>query len=74
MNEKDCKMMSKGEALAYTLSTHKPIFHAFFGEGEYVYYDGKDLRDESGGYLDYNEFWNIRTGGGWENGWFKYEG
>ena len=63
--------MTRQEAIAYMLSTHKPISHRLFGKGEFVQYDGMDLTDESNTYLPYDEFWYIRSGGVWEDGWFK---
>lgn len=64
-------IMTRQEAIAYMLSTHKPIAHKLFGKGEFVQYDGMNLKDESNTYLHYGEFWAIRSGGEWEDGWFK---
>lgn len=65
--------MTRQEAISYMLSTHKPIAHELFGKGEFVHFDGTDLKDESGTFLDYGEFWAIRSGKEWEDGWSKAE-
>lgn len=48
--------MTRQEAIAYMLSTHKPIAHKLFGKEEFVRYDGMDLKDESNLCLPYGEF------------------
>ena len=63
--------MTRQEAIAYMLSTHKPIAHKLFGKEEFVRYDGMSLKDESNLCLPYGEFWAIRSRGVWEDGWFK---
>ena len=66
--------MTREEAIAYTISTGNPIRHKFFEKDEYVRFDGaeKCLIDESGIMLPYDEFWSIRSGGYWEDGWSWY--
>ena len=64
--------MTKKEAMAFAISTGKPIRHQTFSKGEYVIYVGGELRDEEGIILPKNEFWSIRSGGIWENNWSEY--
>ena len=45
--------MTRKEAIAYMLSTHKPIAHELFGKEEFVRYDGMNLKDESNLCLPY---------------------
>lgn len=61
--------MTKKEAIAFAISTEKPIRHQTFSKDEYVIYVGKELQDEEGTILLQDEFWNIRSGGIWEDGW-----
>ena len=49
------------------------MHHKFFGKGEFVHYVGNKLFDEDGNELPINEFWNIRSGGYWENDWEDYD-
>lgn len=42
-------------------------------KGEFVQYKGKELVDEEGTILPQQEFWAIRSGGSWENGWEEYK-
>lgn len=42
-------------------------------KGEFVQYKGKELVDEEGTILPKQEFWAIRSGGSWENGWEEYK-
>ena len=65
--------MTKKEAMAFAVSTGRPIAHSTFGSGEYVRYIGIDLTDEDGLVLPACEFWGIRSGGIWENGWTVYK-
>lgn len=65
--------MTKKEAMAFAISTGKPIRHQNFSKGEYVIYVGKELHDEEEIILPQNEFWNIRSGGIWEDGWQEYK-
>lgn len=65
--------MTKKEAMAFAISTGKPIRHQTFSKGEYVIYVGSELRDEEGIILPQNEFWSIRSGGIWEDGWQEYK-
>lgn len=65
--------MTKKEAMAFAISTGKPIRHQTFSKGEYVIYVGKELHDEEGIILPQNEFWSIRSGGIWEDGWQEYK-
>lgn len=41
-------------------------------KGQFVQYKGKELVDEEGTILPQQEFWAIRSGGSWENGWEEY--
>lgn len=66
--------MTKKEAIAFAISTGNPIAHKFFTAGEYVRYRGEDLMDEDGVILPNDEFWLIRSGGDWEDGWEEYKG
>ena len=67
--------MTRKEAIEYAISTRNPIKHVFFGKDEYVRFDEEEkcLIDESGTMLPYDEFWSIRSGGYWENGWSEYK-
>lgn len=65
--------MTKKEAIAFAISTGRPITHTTFGSEEYVRYEGKDLVDEDGLKLPMGEFWGIRSGGIWESGWTEYK-
>ena len=53
--------MTKKEAMAFAISTGKPIRHQTFSKDEYVII------------LPQNEFWSIRSGGIWEDGWQEYK-
>lgn len=35
--------MTRNEAMSFALSAGKPITHKYFGKGEYVRYQGKEL-------------------------------
>lgn len=65
--------MTKKEAMAFAISTGRPITHTTFGSEEYVRFEGKDLIDEDGLVLPACEFWGIRLGGIWESGWTEYK-
>lgn len=65
--------MTRNEAMSFALSAGKPITHKYFGKGEYVRYQGKELVDEDGIPLPQNEFWAIRSGDFWEDGWSEYK-
>ena len=65
--------MTKQEAMAFAISVGKPIRHNSFSKGEFVRYKGKELIDEEGTILPQHEFWAIRSGGSWENGWEEYK-
>lgn len=65
--------MTKQEAMAFAISVGKPIRHKSFSKGEFVQYKGKELVDEEGTILPQQEFWTIRSGGSWENGWEEYK-
>lgn len=65
--------MTKQEAMAFAISVGKPIRHNSFSKGEFVQYKGKELVDEEGTILPQQEFWAIRSGGSWENGWEEYK-
>lgn len=64
--------MTKQEAMAFAISVGKPIRHNSFSKGEFVRYEGKKLVDEEGTILPQQEFWAIRSGDSWENGWEEY--
>ena len=63
--------MTREEAIAYVISTGNPIRHTFFEKDEYIRFDRtkRCLIDEDGVILPYNEFWSIRSGSYWEDGW-----
>lgn len=63
----------KKRAMAFAISVGKPIRHNSFSKGEFVQYKGKELVDEEGTILPQQEFWAIRSGGSWENGWEEYK-
>lgn len=65
--------MTRNEAMAFAISTRKPIRHQTFSKGEFVRYKGKELVDEEGTILPQQEFWSIRSGSFWENGWEEYK-
>lgn len=65
--------MNKKEAMSFAISTGKPIRHSSFSKGEFVRYKGNELVDEEGTILLHQEFWTIRSGGLWENGWEEYK-
>ena len=65
--------MNRSEAMTFTISTGNPIRHNSFSKGEFVRYEGKELVDEEGTILPHQEFWTIRSGGSWENGWEEYK-
>lgn len=48
--------MTKQEAMAFAISTGKPIRHNSFSKGEFVRYKGKELVDEEGTILLQHEF------------------
>ena len=66
-------MNKKKEAMSFAISTGKPIRHSSFSKGEFVRYKGKELVDEEETILPHQEFWIIRSGGLWENGWEEYK-
>lgn len=66
--------MTKSQAIVFSMCTHKPITHYYFGDDEFVKYDEKgNLVDESGYILPKDEFWSLRTGQAWEDGWKEYK-
>lgn len=65
--------MTRNEAMSFAISTGKPITHKYSYKGEYVRYQGKELVDEDGIPLPQDEFWAIRSGGFWEDGWSEYK-
>lgn len=65
--------MNRNEAMSFAISTGKPIRHNTFTKGEFIQYKGKQLVDEEGVILPHHEFWAIRSGGLWENGWEEYK-
>lgn len=65
--------MNRNEAMSFAISTGMPIRHNSFSKGEFIQYKGKELVDEEGNILPQQEFWAIRSGGLWENGWEEYK-
>jgi len=66
--------MTREEAISICRSGKK-ITHEYFSDDEFVEYSGGQFFTEDGypmGQL-WNEFWTIRTGGCWENGWSIFE-
>ena len=57
--------MTKKEAMAFAISTGKPIRHQTFSNGEYVIYVGKELHDEEGiilpqiEFLEHTQWWYL---------------
>lgn len=70
--------MTRKEAISFAISTRKPIRHSTFGKNEYVkFYTGTFgdetwMIDEEGTFLPYDEFWGIRSGDFWEDGWSEF--
>lgn len=64
--------MTKQEAIAFAMSTGKPITHRYFSDDEFVKYENGELIDELDTHLPEHEFWDARTGGVWEDGWEEY--
>lgn len=64
--------MTKQEAIAFAMSTGKPITHQYFADDEFIRYENGKLIDELDICLPEHEFWDARTGGFWENGWKEY--
>ena len=70
--------MTRKEAISFAISTRKPIRHSTFGKNEYVkFYTGTFgnetwMIDEEGTFLPYDEFWAIRSGDFWEDGWNEF--
>ena len=65
--------MTRKEAMAFAISVGKPIRHSSFSKDEFVRYKGNELVDEDGTILPQQEFWAIRSGSFWENGWEEYK-
>ena len=65
--------MTRKEAIAFAISTGKPITHTYFSDDEFVRYVDNRLVDEKGYQLPEQEFWSIRTGEYWESGWSEYK-
>ena len=71
--------MTRKEAISFAISTRKPISHSTFGKNEYVkFYTGTFgdetwMIDEEGTFLPYDEFWAIRSGDFWEDGWSEFQ-
>lgn len=49
------------------------VKHRYFTDGEYIYLENNDLKDENGYVLNWSEFWNQRQGESFDNGWSKYQ-
>ena len=70
--------MTRKEAISFAISTRKPIRHSTFGKNEYVkFYTGTFgdetwMIDEEGTFLPYDEFWAIRSGDFWADGWNEF--
>lgn len=71
--------MTRKEAISFAISTRKPIRHSMFGKNEYVKFYTGDFGDETwmideeGTFLPYDEFWAIRSGDFWEDGWSEFQ-
>ena len=71
--------MTRKEAISFAISTRKPIRHSMFGKNEYVKFYAGDfgdetwMLDEDGTFLPYDEFWSIRSGDFWEDGWSEFQ-
>ena len=71
--------MTRKEAISFAISTRKPIRHSTFGKNEYVKFyagtfgDETWMLDEEGAFLLYDEFWAIRSGDFWEDGWSEFQ-
>ena len=71
--------MTRKEAISFAISTRKPIRHSTFSKNEYVkFYTGTFgdetwMLDEEGTFLPYDEFWTIRSGDFWEDGWSEFQ-
>ena len=71
--------MTRKEAISFAISTRKPIRHSTFGKNEYVKFYAGDFEDETwmldeeGTFLPYDEFWAIRSGDFWEEGWSEFQ-
>ena len=65
--------MTRKEAMAFAISVGKPIVHKSFSKGEFIRYNGNELVDEEGIILPQQEFWAIRSGDYWNNGWEEYK-
>lgn len=71
--------MTRKEAISFAISTRKPIRHSMFGKNEYVKFYAGDFGDETwmideeGTFLPYDEFWEIRSGDFWEDGWSEFQ-
>ena len=71
--------MTRKEAISFAISTRKPIRHSMFGKNEYVKFYTGDFGDETwmideeGTFLPYDEFWAIRSGDFWEEGWSEFQ-
>ena len=71
--------MTRKEAISFVIITRKPIRHSTFGKNEYVKFytdafgDETWMLDEEGTFLPYDEFWAIRSGDFWEDGWSEFQ-
>ena len=71
--------MTRKEAISFVISTRKTIRHSTFGKNEYVKFYAGDfgdetwMLDEEGTFLPYDEFWAIRSGDFWEDGWSEFQ-
>ena len=59
--------------MAFAISVGKPIRHNSFSKDEFIQYKGNELVDEEENILPQQEFWAIRSGSFWENGWEEYK-
>mgnify|MGYP001130664977 CR=1 FL=1 len=60
--------MNKTQAI-HSLERGYAITHKSFEDNTFVQKMGETLIDEDGQHLPEDEFWEIRTGGNWENNW-----
>jgi hypothetical protein len=60
--------MTKTEAIKAMSEGHK-VRHTYFTSDEFVYVDDKGYMLDEKGYVMGPEFWELRTGKQWDDGW-----
>jgi len=63
--------MTKIEAIM-AMEKGKKVTHEYFSPNEWMTIGGRGYVFEDGCTCEENEFWRLRTGGGWECGWKLY--